>query len=63
MKGIGRNCVAYERKFEDLSDQLIADLPLERLKPSSPFYATGSGECFGQHKGGSLTDVDTMDHE
>ena len=41
VKGIRRNCVPCKRKFEDLSGQIMADLPIERLKPSPPFDATG----------------------
>ena len=41
VKRIRSNCVGCKRKFQDLGGQIMADLPIERLKPSPSFSATG----------------------
>ena len=61
VKEIRSKCVSCKKKFKVLAGQIMADLPVERLKPSPPFHTTGldffgpfiikgevqKGRCFG----------------
>ena len=46
VKNIGRSCVVCKRLYAKPLDQLMADLPIERLAMKPPFSNTGV-DCFG----------------